>query len=300
MDLLKKQGYRFIGEHSVCKICHYTKQSLRSKGSCYKEKFYGIKSHQCCQVSTAFNICQLNCVFCWRDKIRLKINNVDESKKIIENAITEQRKLLSGFKGCKDVNKDKLKEADNVRHFAISLTGESLNYPKIKELIDLMNKNYTSFVVTNGMMPDVMETIRPTQLYLSISASNENDFNKIDKPLANGSWKRLNGSLDVLKKLKNKTRTCIRLTLVKNLNMNNASDYMDLVNIAKPGFLELKGYSWLGSSRRKLKEENVPSLEDIRKFSKEIEEISNYKMIDEHLDGRVVLMMINDKDRFLK
>ncbi|RLE41207.1 4-demethylwyosine synthase TYW1, partial [Candidatus Woesearchaeota archaeon] len=47
--VLEKQQYAFIGRHSAIKICYWTKKSLLDEGVCYKQQFYGIKSHRCCQ-----------------------------------------------------------------------------------------------------------------------------------------------------------------------------------------------------------------------------------------------------------
>ena len=44
-ETLKKQHYEIAGknQHSAVQICRWTKKSLIGEGSCYKEKFYGIK-----------------------------------------------------------------------------------------------------------------------------------------------------------------------------------------------------------------------------------------------------------------
>ena len=72
--LLEKQQYGVIGNHSACKICTWTKKSLRNDGVCYKEKFYGIKSHQCCQMTPAVMWCDNKCLHCWR-AIELTLGN---------------------------------------------------------------------------------------------------------------------------------------------------------------------------------------------------------------------------------
>jgi len=66
-QLLKKQHYEIAGknEHSAVQICRWTKKSLRDEGVCYKEKFYGIKSHLCCQMTPSL-YCPNKCVHCWR------------------------------------------------------------------------------------------------------------------------------------------------------------------------------------------------------------------------------------------
>ena len=87
-QLMKKQGYRFVGNHSAVKICRWTKQSLRNEGVCYKEQFYGIKAHLCCQM-TPWLGCDNKCIHCWRaiefdfNKIINK-NKTDSPKDIID------------------------------------------------------------------------------------------------------------------------------------------------------------------------------------------------------------------------
>ncbi|MBN1159983.1 MAG: 4-demethylwyosine synthase TYW1, partial [Candidatus Diapherotrites archaeon] len=66
IEKLEKQQYRVVGNHSVVKICEWCKKSLRGEGVCYKQKFYGIKSHRCLQMSPAL-LCDQRCLFCWRD-----------------------------------------------------------------------------------------------------------------------------------------------------------------------------------------------------------------------------------------
>ena len=68
-EKLEKSGYRFVGSHghAAVKTCHWTRQSIVDKGVCYKEKFYGIESHRCLQMSPAVPNCQQECECCWRD-----------------------------------------------------------------------------------------------------------------------------------------------------------------------------------------------------------------------------------------
>ena len=64
-EILRKQHYETIGDHAAVQICRWTKKSLTDKGVCYKEKFYGIKSHRCCQM-TQMILCENKCIHCWR------------------------------------------------------------------------------------------------------------------------------------------------------------------------------------------------------------------------------------------
>lgn len=66
--LLEKQGYRIIGEHSAVKLCHWMRQSLLYGRTCYKERFYGISSHRCLQMTPTLDQCTQMCTFCWREQ----------------------------------------------------------------------------------------------------------------------------------------------------------------------------------------------------------------------------------------
>ena len=63
--ILKKQHYGIVGKHSAVQICRWTKRGIKDEGSCYKQKFYGIKSHKCCQM-TPNMWCPNSCKHCWR------------------------------------------------------------------------------------------------------------------------------------------------------------------------------------------------------------------------------------------
>lgn len=292
---LKKQQYYLTGNHSAVKICTWTKKSLRDEGVCYKEKFYGIKSHRCCQMTPCFT-CDMECIFCWRNMeahTGIKIEEkLDQPKDIIENCIKGQRKLLNGFPGNPKLNKKKFKQAQNPNQFAISLTGEPTIYPKLNELIkELKKRKCTTFVVSNGMFPDKLKNIEPpTQLYLSLDAPNKKLFEKIDKPIQKNAWQKLNKSLEILKELRKKTRTVIRITLIKGMNDTDVKGYTSLIKKAEPMFVEVKAYMFIGSSRLRLSIKNMPRHDAIKEFSEKLAKQLSWKIIDESKPSRVCLI----------
>jgi tRNA wybutosine-synthesizing protein 1 len=294
--LLEKQQYEFIGDHSAVKICTWTKKSLRDEGVCYKEKFYGIKSHRCCQMSVTVNYCDMDCIYCWREHYNEPFTDIDNPEELIDTARRAQQKLLSGFGGLDKVNRQKLEEAQHPNQFAISLTGETLYYPHLSEFIRLLKqRNFSSFVVTNGMLPDKLDKIEPpTQLYLSIDAPDKELQQQLCKPIHKDSWERLLKSLDILKRLKDKTRTCIRFTAIKGMNMISPEKYAHLINLAEPHFVEVKAYMFVGASRLRLSMENMPRHHEVREFAEQICKHSGYKIIDEQEASRVVLLMKED------
>ncbi|UZE93544.1 MAG: 4-demethylwyosine synthase TYW1 [Candidatus Pacearchaeota archaeon] len=302
-DLFRKQHYALVGNHSAVQICRWTKKSLLDKDVCYKQKFYGIQCHRCCQMAPCISWCQHRCVFCWRaieytlgDKMQGKI---DDPKEIIDKCIEAQKKQLIGFMGNSKANKIKLQEAFHPKHFAISLAGEPTIYPKLSELIkELHRRKITTFLVTNGMLPEVLGKIEmPTQLYVSVDAPNEELYKKIDKPVT-GKWKNLIETLKLLPRLK--TRTVMRITCIRNLNMIEPENYAKFIKMAEPMFVEIKGYVAVGFSRKRLGVNFMPQHSEVRGFAEKISKHSGYKIIDEKENSRVVLLMKEDRNRFIK
>jgi tRNA wybutosine-synthesizing protein 1 len=304
-NALIKQQYAFTGEHSAVKLCTWTKKSLRGENHCYKQQFYGIESHRCVQMTPTVNHCQNRCTFCWRPTEFTEGSKItgrlDEPCDMIKNSLEMQKKLLSGFGGYEHVDRKKLSEAKEPKHFAISLAGEPTIYPKLNELLrELHKRKHTTFVVTNGMLPDRLAEIEPpTQLYLSLDAPTEELFHKIDNPTIEDGWTRLLKSLEILKDLRAKTRTAVRITCLKGINMVHPERWAKLMLIAEPMFVEIKAYMFVGFSRLRLSMDNMPLHQEVKEFAEEVARHSGYKIVDEKTESRVVLLMREDKDRKL-
>ena len=295
-QVLIKQGYRFTGEHSAVKVCEWTKKSLVEKGTCYKHKFYGIKSHRCVQLSAAVNFCNLDCMFCWRERNNSGFGTVDNPSDMIDQAIRHQKKLLDGFGGQSRTNWQKYLESKEPAHFAISLNGENLAYPHISELIEeLARRGHSSFVVTNGMFPHVMEKMHPpTQLYISLSAPNEKLFNEIDRPMLANGWQRLMNTMELLPGMRKKTRTVIRLTLINGINTPYLHQFAEIIRKARPMFIEVKSYMHVGASTRRLGRENMLSYEAIVEHARNLGQMLGYEIAEHAPESLVCLMMEKD------
>jgi tRNA wybutosine-synthesizing protein 1 len=290
--LYQKQGYKIVGKYGAVKLCLWTKKSILNRGFCYKQKFYGIQSHRCLQMTPNLTYCTQNCVFCWRSfqGTEKEMMDFDDPEEIIEKSIEAQRNLLIGYKGDEKADKKKLSEAFDPKHVAISLAGEPTLYPKISTLINLFHKKkMTTFLVSNGTNPKVIESMEmPTQLYVTIAAPNKELYKKICKPLIKDGWEKLNKTLEIFPSLR--TRKVIRLTLVKGLNLLNPIEYAKLIEKAEPDFVEAKAYMRVGFSRERLPEEAMPRFNEIKEFTLELCRYLNYKIIDEKEDSRVVLL----------
>lgn len=308
IDLLKKQGYYLFG-HSAVKTCHYTKQALRNQKACYKQKFYGIQSHQCIQMSPSSSFCDQKCTYCWRPthtfipKLDTLVNQpngeqliqigsktgaitpqsageitVDSPNEIVSESIKGQLVQLSGFGGFADVNRVKLEQSKLPKHVAISLTGEPTLYPRLPELIDEYHKQgISTFVVSNGLHPEMIAKLiehPPTQLYLSVDTPRKDMHLELNKPDFADSWERLNESIELLNKIN--TRKVLRITCVKGKNMTHAAEFAALIAKGNPDFVEVKGYVHVGFSQYRLSADAMPTFEEVEQFALQINSHLNY------------------------
>lgn len=295
---LEKKGYRFAGNysHAANKICHWTRKSIVDDGVCYKEQFYGIKSHRCLQMSPSIPYCQHKCLFCWRDtditKTSWDSDDYDDPKTIIEDCIANQKQLLCGYFGNDNANPQKLKECVEPNNAAMSLAGEPLLYPEINQLIhEFKRKDFTTFLVSNGENPEkiaALEEEEPTQLYVSLDAPNEDTYKRVCLPQVENGWQKLNESLELLSTLD--TRKVLRITSVKDLNMNNPEEYAKIISKCDIDYVEIKAYMFVGDSRNRLEWENMPKTVDLQNFANEVAKHAGLEVIDEVEPSRVLLL----------
>jgi tRNA wybutosine-synthesizing protein 1 len=272
---LTKQGYSIIGSHSGVKICRWTKSALRGRGSCYKYSFYGIASHLCMEATPSLS-CSNKCVFCWRhgtNPVGTTWRWITDAPDLIFDGITAAHyKKIKMMKGVPGVRAERFAEAMRIRHCALSLVGEPIFYPHINELLSIMHSNRIStFLVCNAQHPAQLASLIPvTQLYVSIDASNKESLRKIDRPLHRDFWERFCACLDILRNRRYEQRTVFRLTLVKGFNMaEEVKGYADLVERALPGFVEVKGVTYCGTSAAGdagLTMQNVPFYSEVAEF----------------------------------
>lgn len=294
---LTRQHYRLVGEHSAAKVCLWTRKAILGKGQCYKQKWYGIESHRCLQM-TPFIGCDCRCQFCWRiiERTALPKNlKFDEPEAIVDGCIAAQVKLLNGYPGHEGTDMAKWKEANQPTNAAISLLGEPTLYPRISELIEEFRKRkMTTFLVTNGQHPKVLEELtEPTQLYISVDAPDKETLKRLDRPGYPDFWERLNQSLEVMNGFGKRCRKVIRLTMINGHNMNGIKDakgYAKLIEKANPDFVEAKAYMSVGESRKRLPLSAMPLHTDIMKFAKQLSEESGFRIKDEFKPSRVVLL----------
>jgi len=292
-ERMQKADYRIVGAHSGVKLCLWCKKAVKSgeQSFCYKQQFYGIKSHRCMQMSPALPFCNLRCQYCWRDVSvahEAWPGGIDEPEKIIEGSIAAQRTLLTGLGGVPH-SEQHLKEAMEPKNVAISLEGEPTMYPKLSELIEGFHKRgMTTFLVTNGTRPEVLkEMALPTQLYLSLSSCSPEMFEQLQRPLTKDLWNKVNQTLELFPSLS--TRKVVRLTLIRDLNMDPAG-YAKLIAKANPDFIEAKAFMSVGSSRTRLPYERMPLHSEVKEFAEKLAKLTGYSVKDEKADSRVVLM----------
>ncbi|MCK4758017.1 MAG: 4-demethylwyosine synthase TYW1 [Thermoplasmata archaeon] len=295
--ILEKQHYFIVGEHSGVKLCHWMGEKLLRQRSCYKERFYGIQSHRCLQMTPTVSQCTQICLFCWRFQgfNELAIENEDDPIEILDRCIEGQRKLITGYKGDERTERKMWEEACEPNQVAISLSGEPTLYSRLGEFIaECHSRNMTTFVVSNGLQPEALENLDPlpTQLYITVAAPNNEIYKKLCVPLVKDGWGRLKKSLEIMASLD--TRTVIRHTLVEDWNIGWEKEYAHLDKLANPLFIEPKGYVFVGYSRERMTMKNMPSYERVKEFGQKLGAEMGYDILDEAPESRVLVL---GKDR---
>ncbi len=200
-------------------------------------------------------------------------------------------------------------EAMNPNHAAISLDGEPFLYPKLGGLVEeFRNRGMTSFIVTNGTLPERIESLNslPSQLYITLPAPNKKIYKHVCRPMIKNGWERIMQSLDLINSLS--CRTVVRLTAVKNLNFtgNYFDEYIKIIDKANPNFFEIKGFTLqaraLNIKKRLGSEKSIqyyfPSYEYLEDLAKKFEEKSDFSLIYTNKASRDFLFAVNwEKDK---
>jgi tRNA wybutosine-synthesizing protein 1 len=301
--VLSKQGYKIIGSHSGVKMCRWTKAMLRGRGGCYKHTFYGIMSHRCMETTPSM-ACANKCVFCWRhhkNPVGTEWRwEMDDPETIVNGAIENHYKMIKEAKGVPGVKPERLAEAFQIKHCALSLVGEPIIYPEINKYLDLLHsKGISSFMVTNAQFPDRIQQLKPvTQLYISVDAATPEQLKIVDRPLFPDYWERFLACIDEL--AKKGQRTVFRLTLIKGWNMEEMNAYAKLIKRGQPDFVEVKGVTYCGGKRPQVLMENVPWHDEVVKFTSELCKLvdDTYQLASEHEHSCCVLLA--NRSKFLK
>ncbi len=304
----RKQKYRLVGAHSAVKTCHWVRRSLNTGGAenCYKNRFYGVPTHRCLQMTPGLGHCSQSCLFCWRatpetlgvswEQTR-DISDPEDPDSVVEGCLAAHRKAMNGFGGNPNVEKELLDEAMHPLHAAISLEGEPTLYPRLGELVDsFRGHSFKSvFIVTNGTRPDVLSNLstEPSQLYVSLCAPDEETYRRTCRPMLGDGWRRVMETLELLDSFS--CPTVLRHTLVPGLNMVNPGGYAKLAELSNATYLEPKAAMSVGSARARFGYDEMAWFDDIKRFAASIAGECSYRIIDEHRLSSIVLLSRLDK-----
>ena len=316
MDALLKMNYSIVGKTSAVQICRWTKNAIRGGDGCWKEKFYGISSAGCCEMTPSVMWCENKCLHCWRPiemNLGTDLPSVDDPIEILDGIVTARKKLLIGFKGRKGIDLKKLEESFEPKLYTMSLSGEPTLYPRLGEMFkEIRRRKAVSFLVTNGLNPEVLAGFSdeelPTQIAVSTNAPNEKLFKIWHRSTKKDAWKKFNETLNEIKKLKGKVRRVIRLTLVDkgeegefsektNMSDENVKEYCDLIKKAEPDFIHVKGYKSIGYARARMGYDNQPWHEAVKKYALKISEnLDNYTVAAEDERSCIVALVRDGVD----
>jgi len=234
------------------------------------------------------------------EDIKCCINSKEEIQSLIHRELTTPDEIMQTHT-----------EAMYPNHAAISLDGEPLLYPKISELVEeFKTRKMTTFIVTNSTLPEKIESLDtlPSQLYLTLPASNEEIYKKTCRPMIKNGWKKIQESLDLIESLS--CRTLVRLTAVKSLNVkldkNLIKDYVKIIEKTNPNFFEIKGFTLQARAlliNERLKSDKsvnyyFPEYDYLEQIALKFEELGNFPLIYTNEASRDFLFAINwDKNK---
>ena len=326
--ILRKMHYGLVGEAGAVQICRWTKNAIRGDRGCWKERFYGVKSSGCCEMTPNVMNCENMCLHCWRPiefNLGTDVEEAMRPEELLDGILEERKKLLNGFLGSSKVDKEKVMDAMEPSLYTMSLSGEPTLYPYLGELFNLIRrKGKVSFLVTNGQNPDVLARLEreglPTQIAISTNASNKELFEKWHRSCNRDSWERFLGSLDVLKELGGKVRRVVRLTVVKegdgegkqknaggdskydgynNMKDEHVREYAELVKRADSDFVHVKGFKSVGYSRERFGYDKQPWYDEVKEFARKLEkELDDYEIKGE--DERCCVLLLAKRGKELK
>jgi tRNA wybutosine-synthesizing protein 1 len=75
--------------------------------------------------------------------------------------------------------------------------------------------------------------------------------------------------------------------------------YAELDALARPEFIEPKGYVYMGRSRQRLGRDHVPEHSEISLFAHQLASRTGYQVLDESSDSKVLLLGHAGAERFL-
>jgi tRNA wybutosine-synthesizing protein 1 len=89
---------------------------------------------------------------------------------------------------------------------------------------------------------------------------------------------------------------------VKGLNMDEKfiDEYASLINLAKPKFVEIKGFMSVGYSRERLGYEKMPTYLEMNNFSEKLAKKTKLKVLDSHEFSRAFVLGKNKKELKIK
>jgi len=238
-------------------------------------------------INSSVNIFRLD------DDVNCCIGSRDELEVLINRELTSPDDIMQAHS-----------EAMIPNHAAISLDGEPLLYPRISEFVkEFKNRKMTTFIVSNGTLPERIEKLDPlpTQLYITLPASNEKVYKKACRPMIRNGWNNIMNSLDLIKSLS--CRSVIRLTAVKDLNLNEnmINEYIKIIEKANPNFFEIKGFTLQAKAlliKERLRTETqvqtfFPEYDYLEKLALKFEKLSGFPLIYKNKVSRDFLFAIN-------
>jgi tRNA wybutosine-synthesizing protein 1 len=126
-------------------------------------------------------------------------------------------------------------------------------------------------------------------------------FYKINRPRHRDAWDRWWESLRFLAQVN--TRTVLRMTMIRGYNDGFVSEFAEMMSQGDPHFIELKSYMHIGMSTRRLEQEHMLEMHEVRDFAEKLaNKMPAFEIMDESEISRIVVLQnkVRRVDRWIK
>ena len=113
-------------------------------------------------------------------------------------------------------------------------------------------------------------------------------YKKLCIPVIPDAWEKFLESAELLKNAP--TRTILRITCMKGLNMDMPEKFDFIVEKMQPDVIECKAYAWMGYSRQRLSNDNSPDYAEVKEFAEKLGRKTGYELSLSKIGSDIMLL----------
>jgi len=113
-------------------------------------------------------------------------------------------------------------------------------------------------------------------------------YKKLCIPVIPDAWEKFLESAELLKNVP--TRTIMRITCMKGLNMDTPEKFSWLIEKMQPDVVECKAYAFMGYSMDRMEKSNTPNFDEINEMAEKLAKATGYRIALAKKGSDIVLL----------